>query len=190
MKLSKEQRAYRSKPAPAIYTGPNRGHNTPRDVLAYIERQWERHQPEDVDTLAAELGYDTVALHKLKQRHGTGLRRHLQGIRRSRRDTDRFLAKQQGRSHPEQYSNNHQDAIDDAPVIPPHAERQIEKERLTNAELLYQDMRNTEAALSARLAMLEGTEYAGEIRRARNQVRRAADKAERKLSTYELDHAA
>lgn len=174
-----------------LYRGPNRGHNRPVDVLAFIETRLviSEAQPDPIK-LAKRLGYDDEAIANLQENHGDKLLGHLQKVERSRADTDRFLAKQQGRDHPEQYASTHHDAVDELPTIPERYEERLGDARLERANFLLAAMVDTEAALKARLDSVKGTYVEGEIRRAYVQARRAREKAEITVRSYELDRAA
>ena len=164
------------------------GRNTPQSVLRYIGA-WLDRVPDPV-ALARDLGYSEDDLATLEQRHGAGLLRHLQAVARSRADGDRFLAKQQGRAHPENYTNSHLDAVDDLPTTPPYYDAILDQRRVDGARHLLTAMTDTEQALKERLDAVAGTMVEGEIRRAYVQARRAREKAKAKVKTYELDLAA
>lgn len=170
------------------YTGPNRGKNPPRDVLAFIELRMcmAEAQPDPIE-LARELGYDERGIWRLKSKHPNDLLRYLQSVERERRDTDRYLAPQDGRSHPEQYVSSHIGAMDELPAVPKHYEDSLASQRLKAAEELLSGMVEMEAALRFRLANTEAPMVEGELKRALRQVERAREKAQRKLSVYEQE---
>ena len=170
------------------YTGPNRGKNPPRDVLAFIELRMRmaEAQPDPIE-LARELGYDERGIWRLKSKHPDDLLRYLQSVERERRDTDRYLPPQNGRSHPEQYVESHIGAIDELPVVPKHYEKELP---LQNARRMYNAMVEAEASIKHALDQCGESVFAGEIRRSYAQAKRARERAERQLEVVEREKAA
>lgn len=151
---------------------------SPRSVLAFIEAHLDRKDPPSVEDLGRELGYSSITLHKLKMAHGPKLTDKLLEERRRRTEKPRFMAKQQGQAHPDQYTASVHGAIDDAEAIDLFTEKRLKREARLREEQDLADrlaaLENVEAALTTHIKARG--EIAGEMRRARAQVKRARAK--------------
>lgn len=164
------------------------GKNTPHSVLAFIEVHLSRI-PDPLE-LARELDYDEDAIEHLQAKHGERLLPYLQGVWRRRQDTDRYMARQAGRRHPQQHVSSRLGAIDDLPEIPRHYEDRVNDLSYQGAEKLYAEMCNAKDAVRKLLDSSTDPLYQGELRRSHAQMERACEKARQRLAAYELDRAA
>ena len=159
--------------------------NTPRSVLAFVDVHLSR-VPDPLE-LARELGYEEDAIEHLTEKHGDGLGSHLQRVERQRRDTDDFLARQQGREHPEQYVSSHLGAIDELPCAPRGFVNDLP---LENARRLYDAMVEAELAIKKALDNAHDPSVVGDIKRSYAQAQRARERAGRLLAIQEQEKAA
>ncbi len=97
---------------------PARAHrNTPQSVLSYIDAMWRKHELPDPLELSRELGFSPKAYRGLKEKHGDELITYLLRVQRARAEEPRFLARQNGRTHPISYIGTRIGAISDAEAV-------------------------------------------------------------------------